>query len=170
MDGLIFSFPSDWQVAKYDETAFYRQQFQSFAGGSQAVDIVALAGEVLWLIEVKDYRRRKREKSIGLADEVALKVRSTLAGLATARVRANDDSERQFARRAMLASQLRVALHLEQSKKPSRLFPRAAEPKAIRLALKKALHPVDAHPILVSQTSPACPAPWSVVTFDADQS
>ena len=38
----------------------------------------------LWLLEIKDYRRSPRTKAIGLADEVALKVRDSLALLVAA--------------------------------------------------------------------------------------
>ena len=47
------------------------------------------------LIEVKDYRFHPRTKPIPLCDEVALKVRDTLAGLAAARVNVNVPLEQQ---------------------------------------------------------------------------
>ena len=86
IDGQRFHFPDDWQVLKYDDSAFHRNQFQSFAGGAKAVDAVALSptGEC-WLIEVKDYRRNRRSKPGSVFAETAGKVRATLAGMATAR-------------------------------------------------------------------------------------
>lgn len=161
IDGLAFAFPSHWQVLKYDDCAFHRQQFQSFAGGSKAVDVVALVADVLWLIEVKDYRQARREKAMGLAAEVAHKVRSTLAGLAVARVRANDEGEKQFAELAMQARQIRVALHLEQTCKPSRLFPQVANPLSLKMELKTALRAVDPHSLLVSSHSQGRAPEWS---------
>ena len=55
---LAFSFPAGWDAIKYDDSAHYRRHFQSFAGGSKAVDFVAFGGtsDELWLIQVKDYR------------------------------------------------------------------------------------------------------------------
>lgn len=162
VDGMELLFPDDWQVMKYDDSAFHRRQFQSFAGGSKAVDMIALCGDDLWLIEVKDYRRARREKSISIEDEMAGKVRSTLAGLATARVRANDADEREFANRALRTANIRVALHLEQAKHPNRLFPQVVDPFSTQIALKKALRAIDPHPLLVSKHSPGHSAPWSV--------
>jgi hypothetical protein len=58
VDGLLLTVPKGWWVWKYDDSAFHRNQFQSFAGGSKAMDAVAFsADDTLWLIEVKDYRR-----------------------------------------------------------------------------------------------------------------
>ena len=37
---LKFSFPDHCEAGKYDEWSFYRNQFQSVAGGSKAVDIL----------------------------------------------------------------------------------------------------------------------------------
>ena len=81
---LKFSFPDHCQADKYDEWSFYRNQFQSVAGGSKAVDILCLSDDATWLIEIKDYRKNPRLKLIDIGDEVAGKVRDTLAGLAAA--------------------------------------------------------------------------------------
>jgi len=87
VDGMTLTMPAGWWVWKYDDSAFHRNQFQSFAGGSKAVDAVAMAtGDVLWLIELKDYRHHPRTKPSSVFAEVALKVRATLAGLAIARL------------------------------------------------------------------------------------
>lgn len=103
VDGKRFMFPSDWQALKYDDSAFHRHQFQNFAGGSKAMDVVALSPDrELWLIEVKDYTLHRRVKRGSPFDEVAAKVRATLAGLAVARVRANDPHERDMADKAMV--------------------------------------------------------------------
>ena len=67
--GLTFSFPDHCEAGKYDEWSFYREQFQSAAGGSKAVDMLCIADDVAWLIEVKDYRHHRRAKAIDLCDE-----------------------------------------------------------------------------------------------------
>lgn len=91
VDGQRLTMPAGWWVWKYDDSSFHRNQFQGFAGGSKAMDAVAFAGDgTLWLIEVKDYRRHRRTKLGSVFAEVAAKVRATLAGLAAARVRANE--------------------------------------------------------------------------------
>ena len=84
---LTFCFPDDWQVTKFDGWSFYRNQFQQVCGGAKAIDILALAPDYcLWLIEVKDYRQQRRAKTIELTDEIAYKVRDSLAALVAARV------------------------------------------------------------------------------------
>ena len=54
--GLHFTFPPTWGVRRYDQHTYY----QGLSGqGLKAVDFVALAPDgSVWLIEVKNYRRR----------------------------------------------------------------------------------------------------------------
>ena len=86
---LTFDFPDeDSEVAKYDDWSFYRNQFQSVCGGTKAIDLIFVEPQRTWLIEVKDYRHHRRTKIAALADEVAAKVRDTLAGLAACRCNA----------------------------------------------------------------------------------
>ncbi len=91
----------------------------------------------------KDYRRQKRTKPENLFKEIARKVRDTLAGLAVARIHANDPQVQAFADDAALASKLRVAYLLQQPKHPSRLFPQVVDPANGRIALRKAVRAVD---------------------------
>lgn len=55
---LIFTFPDDWTVRKFDDTAAY----QSLSGhGLKGVDFICISPEPkLWLIEVKNYRPRHK--------------------------------------------------------------------------------------------------------------
>ena len=88
---LTFSFPDYCQASKYDDWPFYRNQFQAVAGASKAVDILCVEcntsrrerrmASTAWLIEIKDYRQHTRKKCIDIADDLARKVRDTLAGL-----------------------------------------------------------------------------------------
>ena len=98
---LEFEFPNGCQASKYDDWSFYRNQFQGVANGCKAVDIVCVERNVSWLIEIKDYRQFPRTKAIDIVDEIAVKVRDTLAGLAAASRNANDDEEREHAQRAL---------------------------------------------------------------------
>ena len=77
---LTFSFPDGCHAGKCDGWSHYRNQFQAVAGSSKAVDILCIAGDTSWLIEIKDYRQYPRTKAIDIADELAMKVRDTLAG------------------------------------------------------------------------------------------
>ncbi len=151
-DDLGFEFPADWHVSKYDAWAFYRNRFQSSFGGARAVDIVARSPDrTTWLIEIKDYRRHRRGKIIELPDEIACKVRDTLAGLVAARCNANDTGERDQAHHALSGQQIRVILHLEQPARHSKLFPRSIDPADVQQKLKQLIRAVDPHPKVVAR-------------------
>jgi hypothetical protein len=99
---LTFQFPNNWQATKFDEWSFYRNQFQSVCGGAKAVDLLAIAPDhQLWIIEVKDYRQHPRAKTLDLVNEVACKVRDSLAALVAARVNANEAGEQELSRVAL---------------------------------------------------------------------
>ncbi len=148
VDKFIFDLPAGWTPLKYDDSVYYREHFNDFAA-SKAVDLLALAPRhsELWMVEIKDYRRQRRTKPGSLFTEVAHKVRDTLAGLAAARVTANDPQLQAFAADAMRADRFRVVLLLEQPQESSKLFPQAVDPATARTALKKAVRAVDPHPI-----------------------
>ena len=92
VDSLTFHFPNSWQVGKYDEWSFYRNQFYKMWDGIKAVDLIAIENGVVWLIEAKDYRQHRRTKTIHIADEVADKVFCTLAAILPAKINASDPS------------------------------------------------------------------------------
>lgn len=169
--GLKFEFPADWKAAKLDQWSYYASQFQRLGPGIgltcghcdaelrceqcgsaktvgiKSVDFLVVdAHSICWLIEVKDYRREQRTKTIALAEEVALKVRDSLALLASACKNANDPAEKSFARDANQTSHIRVVLHLEQPAKHSKLFPCAIDPADVLQRLKQLLRAVDPHP------------------------
>jgi hypothetical protein len=147
---LKFTFPNDWQASKFDEWSFYRNQFQRVCGGAKAVDILAAEAKAcLWTIEVKDYRRHRRTKTIDLGDEVAEKVRDTLAALVAAKANANDADEKAMAVAALRCPRLRVVLHLEQPAKHSTLFPRAIDPANVQQRLKQLIKAIDPHPLVI---------------------
>jgi len=160
---LEFDFPNSCQASKYDDWSYYRNQFQSVANRSKAVDIVCVERRVSWLIEIKDYRRHPRTKTIDIADEVAEKVRDTLAGLAAAASNANESEERQHARKALASRKWRVVLHLEQSAAPRRLWRSPIDPAALLLKLRsRKLKAVDAHPLICNRNTPLPQIPWTV--------
>ncbi len=162
VDGLLLTMPAGWWVWKYDDSAFHRNQFQSFAGGSKAMDAVALTTDgTLWLIELKDYRRNRRTKPGSVFREVALKVRATLAGLATARTRANDPAERDMARQAMQCQRIRVALQLAQPDMSSRLFPQVVNPLDAQTQLRREVRAVDPHALCQAGAVGGPMLPWS---------
>ena len=161
-DRLVFAFPVDAISSKYDAWSHYRNQFNSAFGGTKAVDVVYAAADTGWLIEVKDYRINPRTKAIDLADEVALKVRDTLAGLISARLHANDADEKRVADALLQKRRLRVVLHLETPRSRSRLRPNAIEPDKVLQKLKTLLRAIDPHPCVVDQHSIAPAMNWTV--------
>jgi len=147
---LRFIFPENWRVSKYDDWSFYNQ-FQNICGGAKAVDFCGVTPDrgTTWLIEVKDYRQYRRTKPSELPHEIACKFRDTLAGLACARVNSNDDRERDMADSFLRTGWIRLALHLEQPRKHSKLFPRAYQPADIRQKLKTLVKAIDPHPLVL---------------------
>lgn len=165
VDGQRLTMPEGWWVWKYDDSSFHRNQFQGFAGGSKAMDAVALSDNgTLWLIEVKDYRQHRRTKPSSVFAEVADKTRATLAGLAVARVKANELGERDMASLAMACTNLRVALQLAQPHRPSRLFPQVIAPQDGRDKMRRELRAVDAHPLCMVGAVQIAAAPWQTET------
>ena len=186
-DGVLtFDFPADWQAAKLDEWSFYRNQFQrlgsglrvtcpkcdvelrclqcqsAMTSGIKAVDFLAVERkESTWLIEVKDYRKQRRTKTIDIADEIALKVRDSLAMLMAANSNANDPAEKKLARAAIGALGIRIVLHLEQPPSHSKLFPRAIDPAKVQQRLKQLLRSIDPHPRVLEMANPGTVG-WTV--------
>ena len=147
---LAHSFPAGWVAAKYDDWAFYRNQFAGACGGNKAVDLVAVdpLGATLWLVEIKDYRRYRRGKAVAMPLEVALKVRDTLAGLLAAKSRAVGP-EKFVSNRSASADRIRIVFHLEQPATHSRLFPRVFDRAVVQQAIRRLVKPIDPHPLVV---------------------
>lgn len=155
---LTFEFPDSCTASQYDAWAFYRNQFQH-VGGANAVDFVCVDEASTWLIEVKDYRRHPRTKTVALQDEVAAKVRDTLAGLAAAAANATEGEEKQAARRALARRRWRVVLHLEQRTGTTGLKPNVLDPPTLRDKLRRVLKAVDPHTLVVEGDAGV---PWRV--------
>jgi hypothetical protein len=159
---LQFDFGTSCLAEKYDDWSFFRNQFQNTCGGAKAVDMVFVSNNTSWLIEVKDYRQYKRTKPQDIGDEVAIKVRDTLAGLVAAKMNSNHPHEKQFAKKALQSKFIKVVLHLEQPQKHSKLFPRAIDPAAVKQTLKRQLKAIDAHPRVVNKNNLSLDMDWTV--------
>jgi len=154
VDGLNFDFPDDWQVSKYDDWSFYRNQFIRIRDGIKSLDLLAIdQDKTAWLIEVKDYRLHPRTKPSDLGAEVAHKVFDTLAAIIPAKIHATDPVEKQLAHVVSASRKLRVVLHLEQPAKHSKLRPRAINPADVQQKIRQLLKPVDAHSLVVDSVS-----------------
>jgi hypothetical protein len=178
VDTQRFEFPNGWQVSQPDAWSFYRKQYQRLLNGvrlpcpkcgallrcshcntaqnagGKALDLLAIAPNgTVWLIEVKDYRRHRRTKPIDLADEVALKIRDSLAAIMSAAFNANDPVERAHARSALQGRTLRVVLHLEQPAHPTKLFPQSVSPAFVEQRLRQLVKAIDPHPCVLSSST-----------------
>ncbi|MDO9435045.1 hypothetical protein [Hydrogenophaga sp.] len=162
-DLLTFHFPAGAMSTKYDGWSHYRNQFNGAFGGTKAVDLIFVEPGTTWLIEVKDYRHHARTKPTDLHEEIAHKVRDTLAGLISAGLHANDADEKRVGRQAVRMNRFRVVLHLEQRKTQSRLFPIAVNPANVLLKLRKTIKSIDPHPLVVHRTSLHPDMCWQVV-------
>ncbi len=161
--GLKFIFAAGVSASKYDDWAFYRNQFQNGCfRDNKAVDFVCGTANTTWLIEAKDYRMHERTKPLDLADEVAIKVRDTLAGLVAAQIQANDLDERRHARNFLKARVFRVVCHIEQPAKRSRLRPRAIEPDKLKQKLRTLIKAIDPHPVVTDRALLPADMPWQV--------
>ena len=158
---LKLLFPDHCEAVRYDTWDFYRKSFQSIVSGTKAVDILCIAQDASWLIEVKDYRQHPRTKPIDLGDEVARKVRDTLSGLAAASANAQDSGERGLAIRALAKQRWRVALHLEQQT-GSALRPQAINSADVLQKLRRQLKAIDAKPLVLNRQTSNLAEPWTV--------
>ncbi|WP_291320987.1 hypothetical protein [Desulfonatronospira sp.] len=162
---LVFEFPENWKVGQYDRWAFYRKRFKGCCSGNKAVDFAAVCPEpqnILWLVEVKDYRVHRRTKIVDLPLEMALKVRDSLAGIAAGRFQADDHDEKHIAEKALRTQKLRVALHIEQPLKHSKMFPRAIDPSKVYQKLKSLIKSIDPHPVVVDRSNCHALGGWRV--------
>ncbi|MFI3138421.1 MAG: hypothetical protein QX197_16740 [Methylococcaceae bacterium] len=161
---LQFRFGASCLAEKYDDWSFFRNQFQSTCGGAKAVDIICISNNTSWFIEIKDYRQHARTKPQDIGNEIAIKVRDTLAGLVAAKMNANEPDERDFAQKVLESKAIKVVLHLEQPLKHSKLFKRAIDPAAVKQSLKRLLHAIDAHPCVVDKNSLSVNRDWVVTS------
>lgn len=164
VDGISFQFDDDWQVSKYDEWAFYKNQFSKIKSGIKSVDLIAISPSpdpVLWLIEAKDYRTHSRTKHIPIQDEFVQKVFDTLSALIPAKIRADQAEEKEIAKLATRAKKICLVLHLEQPTTHSKLRPRAINPADIYQKLRQSLKAIDPHPRVAESTNMQN-LPWQV--------
>ena len=128
---LTLTFPEDYRATKYDNWEHYEifqnscnlrnkidtnekgkngiDQSVDNDSGSSGVDIIALHESTLWLIEIKDYYQLEFEPNSQSIDEklsdlpylIARKIRDSLAGLVSAKFKAEKQEEKDFAHSAL---------------------------------------------------------------------
>ena len=178
VDSRTFDFPDGWLVTKYDDTAYYNNQFKGKARKShglkkemKALDLIALnpMDGMLYLIESKDYRTYRRQKKESPADEYIHKVIDTLTGILPTALCGKrnssgkhiDAGEDTLHRQLHLVNQLRMVLHFEQPQKSSKLFPHAYDLSDIQSKIRCELGMIDKHALVVDANTQH-KVPWMV--------
>lgn len=111
IDGTNFTFPGSWTVSIFDEWP----QFRKLAGplGIQGVDIVAIDGSTLWLIEMKDYTYPGAKAPEELPMTLGRKAIGTMAVLFALGRSTSDSEAHDFALNCQSANEIILALHIE---------------------------------------------------------
>ena len=158
---LKFEFPATYQAAKYDDWAHYRNQFQNKCSQyNKAVDILAFEENqnCCWLCEVKDFRIIGRNPDkLPLEQEIAQKVRDTLAGIVSAKFCANNINEKDFAAALLTCRNIRVVIHIEQPQGQNQIY----DLSDLKDKLNKLLKAIDPH-VLVTTLKNHAKVSWTV--------
>lgn len=122
---IRFEFPDGWKVLRPEKASYYTRHFQNFAGGCKEMDFILLEpiNRVLWLVEVKDYTTYPRNKPQCIFEEIAEKIRDSLALLLAGSVRDHSSNEgvRSYMDVCVIPKDIKIVLHLEQPSKPSKI-------------------------------------------------
>lgn len=158
---LIFEFPDDFEVSKYDDWSHYRNQFiNKCSTDNKAIDFLALeeTHQTLWLCEIKDFRSTTRNPAKPpLEHEIAQKVRDTLAGIVSAKFQANNHDEKNFAEKALKCRNIRVVLHIEQPERTRQIY----NPSDLQDKLKTLLKAIDPR-VAITTISKQSNVPWTI--------
>ncbi|MCW9718293.1 hypothetical protein [Avibacterium sp. 21-599] len=154
---LKFIFQNQVTAVKYDNWIHYRNQFKDRCyKNNKAVDFIACDRDTAWLCEIKDFRIADRNpEKIPLYDEIAIKIRDTLAGLISAKLLANDRKEKEFAKKVLRCRKINIILHIEQPETP---YYNLSDLKDKLCQLLKA---IDPH-VKVMSKKKVYNVPWSV--------
>ena len=160
--GIVFSFQKEWVLTKYDSWVFYKEHFIKLLNGIKAIDLLAFDKnkKELWLVEVKDYRNRIREKTVDLYTEVLKKSFDTLAALLPAKINATIQEEKEYAKLFLTAHKIRIVLYILQAKKPSKLFPQIINLSNSCIKFKEGMRYIDPHALITDGIQYKNKIPW----------
>jgi hypothetical protein len=167
---LRFKFPEACRVCRPGNSSYYKRHFANLCGGCKEVDFLVLdpVQNQLRMIEVKDYEAERRAKQLDLVDEICLKARDSLALLLPAKTMDNAVGSTTlnvqvgtFAREALSAREIRLVLHCELPKVPSKLFPGIKDSANLQMKLRLKARSIDPHALCMS-TLHMRDAPWRV--------
>ncbi|GAB2492980.1 hypothetical protein GCM10027063_35850 [Promicromonospora xylanilytica] len=110
IDGTYFTFPAGWRTQLFDELPQFKRTTWL---GIRGCDVVALNGDELWLIEMKDYTYPGAHEPNDLAVVAGTKAAGTMA-LLYALARADSDSTaRDLAIACSGSARIHLALHVD---------------------------------------------------------
>jgi hypothetical protein len=178
-DRLVFRFPDDWHVVKYDDpSGFAVRRFK--IDGTKKVDILALSPAPeprLLIIEAKDFRdhaieNRHRLKTDGddpMHIEVAKKVRDTMAVLASA-YRDRDEELRPVCSHLFggVYREVEVILFLEEDEPRAQTARGFRDRSNVELGIKALLKPYGFRCHVQRRRTLPEASPWSVTALRAD--
>lgn len=176
-DRLVFHFPDDWHVVKYDDKrSFASRRFK--IDGTKKVDILALSPDSrLLVIEIKDFRhhaienmhRLKPDGDDPLHIEVAKKVRDTMAVLVAAYRDGDEDLMPVCAHLFRARNRdVDVILFLEEDEPRARTARGFRDRSNVELGIQAQLKPYGFRcRVLRRRTMPA-DALWTVTALPAD--
>jgi len=158
---LSFSFEFD--AIKFDDCQYYRKHFIKIQNGIGAVDILAVEGNLGYLIEIKDYTHPETKDLTpnGLIETIVNKVLSTLAAILPMKNNAVVSTEKNIANNFSKTAQIRVVLHIEIPPPRRTLKQSCFDLQNIQTKLGKRLKPIDAHAKVVSKANLKS-LPWIV--------
>ena len=157
---LKFEFPEHCITSKYDDWSHYRKQFENKCStGNKAIDFIAIeANQTLWLCEIKDFRIGQRNlEKLPLEQEIALKVKDTLAGIVSAKFKANNPIEKNFAEESLKCKNIRIVLHIEQPDGIRQIY----NLSDLKDKLKRLLKAIDPH-VVISTCLNQKYVPWTI--------
>lgn len=155
---LEFIFPTNMQVWRVDDSPHYRKYLTSW----KAVDFVITDRESQqsWWVEVKDYSKFKRRKTIDLVDEIKQKVAGTAITAVATQLRASKHEDRAHAEKTITSQQMGFILQLEQPKHRSKMFPKTIHQQDLREKLKRELRFITTSVIVTSVVAKHSRVPW----------
>lgn len=129
VEDMLFTFPGDWEVEDFD--SWYGQghgtkPLTDKPFNAKDCDLLALEGDRLWLIEVKDYTYPGKKIDPNLPRDFALKVFHTMARL-VANAYFGTHHKQEFCKRALRVEQIKVALAVEARGNKTTLYKALAD-------------------------------------------
>jgi len=160
VDGSVFTFPSGWQITKIDEWP-EQKKLTSPPFHSKGCDLIAMDGDVLWLIEAKDYTYPGASAPDDLAEVVGVKAFHSLAVL-HAVARWGSAPNQQFSEKALQCREARICLAVELPDGGRKLMALATPLAALSLKLRKITRRMNVHRPIVSNSHQPNGVPWTI--------